>query len=68
MLVGTLFGKLFRKKDKMDDIKPYLDDMDFPCGELSIGGLGFAVALLVRPGINFSCVSSWGPIQLYGIF
>ena len=40
-------------------------DMESPRQELSNSGLGIMVALLVRPGIGFSCVSTWGPIQLY---
>ena len=36
-----------------------------PCRELSNGGLGIAVALLVCRQIDFSCVSTGGPIQLY---
>ena len=37
----------------MDDTKPYPEDLDSPCRELSNGGLGLVVALLVCPGINF---------------
>ena len=42
-------------------VKTYLDS---PCRELSNGGLEIVVALLVRPAINFVCVSTGGPIQL----
>ena len=48
----------------MDDTKPYLEDLDSPRRELSNGGLGFVVALLVCPEINFSRVSTGGLIQL----
>ena len=37
----------------MDDTKPYPEDLNSPCLELSNGGLGLVVALLVCPGINF---------------
>ena len=40
-------------------------DLDSPCRELSSGGLGIVVALLVCRGIKFLCVSTGGPIQLY---
>ena len=40
-------------------------DLNSPCREISNGGLGFVVALSVRWQINFSCVYSEGPIQLY---
>ena len=40
-------------------------DLDSPHKELSILGLGFAGALSARSEIDFSCSSTWGPIQLY---
>ena len=40
-------------------------DLDSPCQELSNDGLGIVVALLVRPGFDFVCVFTGGPIQLY---
>ena len=40
-------------------------DIDSRRRELSAGGLGIVVALLVCRGIDFSCVSTGGPIQLY---
>ena len=40
-------------------------DLDSPRRELSNGGLGIVVACLGCRGINFSCVSTGGPIQLY---
>ena len=48
----------------MDDTKPYPKDLYSPCQELSNGGLGFVVALVVCSGIVFLCVSTGGPIQL----
>ena len=39
-------------------------DMDSPHQELSNGGLGIVVVLLVRPGIGFPCVYTGGPTQL----
>ena len=39
-------------------------DLESPCQELSSGGFDIVVVLLVCPGIDFSCVSTWGPIQL----
>ena len=48
----------------MGDTKPYPEDQDSPRRELSNGGLEFNAALLVCPGINDSCVSTGGPIQL----
>ena len=41
----------------MDHTKMNSKVLDFPCRELSIRGLGFVVALPVRPGIDFFCVS-----------
>ena len=41
------------------------EDLDSSCREFSNGGLGFVVARLVRSGIDFSCASTGGPIQLY---
>ena len=43
----------------------YPEDLNSPRRELSNGGLGFILALLIRPGIDLSCVSTGGPIQLY---
>ena len=37
----------------MDHTKVDQADLDFPCRELSVRGLGFAVALLVHSGIGF---------------
>ena len=39
----------------MDHRKIYTVYFDSPCQALSNGGLGFVVALLVCPGINFVC-------------
>ena len=39
-------------------------DLNFPRRELSDGGLGIVVALLVRQGIDFLCACTRGPIQL----
>ena len=49
----------------MDHTKTYQADLDLPCRELSVRGLGFVVALLVRWQIYFSCSSTVGAIQLY---
>ena len=49
----------------MDDTKSYPEYLGSPRRELSNGDLGIVVVLLVRPGTNFSCVSTWCPIQLY---
>ena len=38
-------------------------DLDSPCRELSNGGLGSVVTLLIRRQIDFSCVSTGSPIQ-----
>ena len=40
-------------------------DLDSPRRELSYGGLGIIAALLVRCGIDFSCVYTELPIQQY---
>ena len=40
-------------------------DLDSPRRELSNGGLGIVVALLVRWGINFLSARIGHPIQLY---
>ena len=42
-------------------------DLDSPRRELSNGGLGIAVTLLVRWQIIFVCASTGGPIQLYDV-
>ena len=54
----------FENEVKIDHTKMYPEDLNTPRQELSNGGLGIAVALLVRPGIDFSCVSTEDPIQL----
>ena len=41
-------------------------DLDSPCLELSIRGLGFGITLLVCSRADFSCAST-GPIQLQSI-
>ena len=43
----------------------YPEDLNSPHQELSNGGPDIVVAHLVLPGIDFSCVSTGGPIQLY---
>ena len=48
----------------MDDAKPYLEELDSPRQELSNGGLGFIVALLVRWQIDFLSARTGRPIQL----
>ena len=48
----------------MDDTKLDPEDLDSLRRELSNGGLGIVVALMDHRGIDFSCVSSVGPIQL----
>ena len=56
IFVGTLFRKLSRKKrSKMDPTKMTHAYLNSPCRELSNGGLGIVVALLVRWGIMFLC-------------
>ena len=45
----------------MNDTKVDPEDLDSPRRELSNGGLGIIVVLLVRPRINFSCVFTGGP-------
>ena len=42
-------------------------DLDFLHRELFVRGLGFAVALSVLWKIDFACVYTGGPIQLYTI-
>ena len=41
------------------------EDMDFPRRELFNGDLEIVVAFSICPGINFLCVYTRGPIQLY---
>ena len=48
----------FEKEAKNKFTKIFRADVDFPCQELFNSGLGIVVALLVRPGINVSCVST----------
>ena len=43
----------------------YPEDLNSPRRELSNGGLGIVVALLVCWQIDFVCVSTGDPIQLY---
>ena len=52
------------KESKISFTKIYQADLDSPRRELSNGGLGIVVTLLVPRQIDFSCVSTWGPIQL----
>ena len=52
----------------MDQTKLYQVDLDSPRRDLSNGGLGFLVALLVYSGINFLCVCSGGPIQPHALY
>ena len=40
-------------------------DLNCPRRELSNGGLGFVLALLVRWQVDFLCVYTGGAIQLY---
>ena len=40
-------------------------DVDYPCQELSNGGLGLVVDLAFFSGIDFLSVYTWGLIQLY---
>ena len=42
-------------------------DLDSPRRELSNGGLGIVVALSGFLAIDFVCVSTGGPIQLYAM-
>ena len=49
----------------MDPTKMTHTYLGSPRRELSNGGLGILVALLVRRQIIFLCVSTGGPIQLY---
>ena len=49
----------------MNCTKMYQADLDSSCRDLSNGGLRIVVALLVCWQIDFSCVSTGGPIQLY---
>ena len=43
----------------------YPEDLNSPCRELSSGGLGIIVTLLVHWQIGFSCASPGKAIQLY---
>ena len=54
IFVGTLFSHVLKnKRSKMHPTKIVTADLDSPRRELSNGGLGIVVALLVRPGIDF---------------
>ena len=49
IFVGTLFSRVSKNKTpKIDFIKIVTADLNFPRRELSNGGLGIVVALLVR--------------------
>ena len=52
------------EKSKINFTKVYMAYVDSPCRELSNGGLGIVVALLVRWGINFLSTYSGRVIQL----
>ena len=60
-LVFTCFKN---EKPKMDHTKIGTADLDSSCRELSNGGLGIVIALLVRRGINFVCAYIGRAIQL----
>ena len=47
-------------KSDIDHTKIYPADLGSSYLELSVDGLGFVVALLLCPGINFSCASTGG--------
>ena len=49
----------------MDQTKIVPADLNSPCRELFIRGLGFVVTPLVRSEIVFLCASTQGAIQLY---
>ena len=53
------------KRSKIIFTKLYQADLDSPCQELSNSGLGIVITLLVRRQIDFLCVSTGDPIQLY---
>ena len=53
------------KRSKNDHRKWNLKDLNSSCRELSDGGLGIVVALLVCWQINFSCACTGGQTQLY---
>ena len=61
----VIIWKVILKRGEMRYTKTIKADVDSPCPELSISGLGFVVALLVRSGIPFSCAYTWQPMQLY---
>ena len=50
----------FEKKPKMNFTKIIRAELDSVRQELSNGGLGIAVALLVRPAIDFFVCFYWG--------
>ena len=56
-----------KKRSKMDHTTMKPTYLDSPCRELSNGGLGIIVTLLVHRGIDFLCVSTGDPIQLYDV-
>ena len=64
MLFGQCLKSYFEKEVKINDTEMYLEDLSSPHQELFNGGPGIVAALLVLPGINVSCVSTGGPIQL----
>ena len=46
-LLGRYLERYFQKRPKMGHTKIYQTDLDSPCQELSVSGLGFVVALLI---------------------
>ena len=56
--------KVILKRGENESHKIDNADLEFPCRELSVRGLGFVIALSVRWQIDFSCASTRGPIQL----
>ena len=55
----------WKKRPKIHFTKVYPKYLDFPCRELSNGGLGIIVTLLFFSEIDFVCVYIGDPIQLY---
>ena len=68
--VSFLFGRYlesyFEKKSNGTYTKNHTAGLISFHGELSVCGLGCVVALLVCLGIDSSCASTGGPIQMYG--
>ena len=58
----VIWNVIFKKGSKMNFTKILETDLDSPCRDLSNGGLGIFLALLVCWGVIFSCACTGAQI------